>query len=330
MTRPGTRLRAIAARLFDAQTMERYVDPAVTDLQTEYEEAVSHGRKRERARVFVAGYIGVIQVISIQGGLKVIDTLRELTADDRRAMLRTVVASIPVIIIATLTLIVPFMRELWSHPRVADFAIYLIPQALPLSIPVGLTFGVLWALGRLSASRTALVLVLVLALGSSFVSFATLAWVMPNANQAFRTAMAGFPVAKGNNELTIGELRERIDNPSHYHLHSLSARRHLALNYHRRWALGATPFVLAIFAMIIATGRKSSRTIPFVLSPVLIVGFDALMVASRNLGLDRTISPFAAAWAPNAVMLILSAAIISVRLHRQRRNGNAANQPSLA
>ena len=76
MTRPGTRLRAIAARLFDAQTMERYVDPAVTDLQTEYEETVQRGRRRERARVFVAGYIGVIQVISIQGGLKAIDTLR--------------------------------------------------------------------------------------------------------------------------------------------------------------------------------------------------------------------------------------------------------------
>lgn len=161
MTRPGTRLRAIAARLFDAQTMERYVDPAVTDLQTEYEETAKRGRRRERARVFVA----------------------------------------------------------WSHPRVADFAVCLIPQALPLSIPVGLTFGVLWALGRLSASRTALMLVLVLALGASLVSFVTLAWVMPNANQAFRTATAGFPVTKGNNELTIGELRERTNNPSHYHLH---------------------------------------------------------------------------------------------------------------
>ena len=329
MTRPGTRLRAIAARLFDAQTMERYVDPAIADLQIEYAETAQRGRRRERARVFVAGYIGVIQVISIQGGLKAIDTLRELTDDDRRAIRRTVVASTVVISIATLTVMAPFMRELWSHPRLADFAVYLIPQALPLSIPMGLTFGVLWALGRLSASRTALVLVLAVALGSSLVSFVTLAWVMPNANQAFRTATAGGPVAKGGNELTLGELRERLENPSPRSPAYPSAR-NLALNYYGRWALGATPFVLAMFAMIVATGRKSGRTMPFVLSPIVIIGFYALMSVARNLGVDRTLSPLASAWAPNAVMLMLSAAAISLRLHRRKRGGSAASQPSLA
>ena len=194
MTRPGTRLRAIAARLFDAQTMERYVDPAVADLQAEYEHAATRGQRRESARIWVVGFLAVVQVMSIQGGLKAINTVRELTDDDRRALFRMVRASMAVFSIAALTLIVPFMRELWSHPRVADFAVYLIPQALPLSIPVGLMFGILWSLGRVPASRTVSVLVLVLALGSSLVSFVTLAWVMPNANQAFRTAVAGGPV----------------------------------------------------------------------------------------------------------------------------------------
>jgi lipopolysaccharide export LptBFGC system permease protein LptF len=330
MTRPGTRLRAMAARLFDSRTMERYVDPAIADLQTEYEETAQHGRRHERARVLVAGYIGVIQVISIQGGLKAIDILREPTADDRRAIRRTVLASAALMSISMMTNIAPFMRELWSHPRVVDLAVCLIPQAIPLSIPMGLTFGILWALGRLSASRTALVLVMILALGSSLVSFVTLAWVMPNANQAFRTATAGGPVAKGANELTIGELRERIQNPSPLSAASLSARPTLALNYHQRWALGATPFVLAMFAMILATGRKSGRAMPFVLSPILMFGYYTLMYAARELGLDRTIPPVAAAWVPNAVTMMLSAAVISVRLHRRKRNGNTANQPSLA
>jgi lipopolysaccharide export LptBFGC system permease protein LptF len=137
-------------------------------------------------------------------------------------------------------------------------------------------------------------------------------------------------VARGGNELTIGELRERINNPSPLSPASLSARPHLALNYHGRWALGATPFVLAIFAMIVATGRKSGRMMPFVLSPLLIFGFYTFMYASKNLGLDRTISPFAAAWAPNAVTLMLSAVVIGLRLHRRKRNGTAANQPSPA
>jgi lipopolysaccharide export LptBFGC system permease protein LptF len=317
VTRPGTRLRAMAARVFDAKTMERYVDPAIADLQVEYDEAAMCGPRRERARVMAAGYLGVIQVVTIQGCLQGIDAVRNATDDDRRALLRTVLASTPVLIIATLTLIAPFIVQLRSHPRSTDLAIYLIPQALPLSIPVALTFGILWGLSRLSTSRTAMVLVLVLALGGSLVSFATLGWVMPNANQTFRTVTAGSRVARGANELTLGELRERITN-----LPPLSppAPPSLALNYHQRWALGATPFVLAIFAVIVATGRRSSRAMPFVITPLLVFGFYALMFAVRGLTLDRTLSPFIGAWVPNVVMLILSAAVVSLRLHRRKRN----------
>ena len=43
MTPPGTRLRALAARLCAAITMERLVDPAIADLQAEYEEASRTG-----------------------------------------------------------------------------------------------------------------------------------------------------------------------------------------------------------------------------------------------------------------------------------------------
>jgi lipopolysaccharide export LptBFGC system permease protein LptF len=222
-----------------------------------------------------------------------------------------------VMIIFTLTLIGPFMRQFWSHPRAADLAVYLIPQALPLSIPMGLTFGILWVLGRLPASRTALLLVMVLALGSSVVSFVTLAWVMPNANQAFRTGVAEGPVVKGGNELTIGELRERINNPSP----AAPTSRNLELNYHGRWALGATPFVLAMFAMIVATARKSGRTMALVIGFLLITGFYAMMFAAKNLGLGGTISPFVAAWMPNAVVLLLSAAVMSLRLQRRKRGG---------
>jgi hypothetical protein len=35
MSRPGDRLRALAARVFDAQTMERLVDPVIADLHAE-------------------------------------------------------------------------------------------------------------------------------------------------------------------------------------------------------------------------------------------------------------------------------------------------------
>ncbi len=305
MTHPGTRLRAIAARLFDAQTLERYVDPAVADLQAEYEHAATRGQRRESARIWVVGLLAVVQVMSIQGGLKAINTVRELGDDDRRALLRMVLASMTVFSIAALTLIVPFMREWWSHPRVADLAVYLIPQALPLAIPVGLMSGILWSLGRVPASRTVSVLVLVLALGSSLVSFVTLAWVMPNSNQAFRTAVAGGPVHRGANELTLGELRQRIRTATPLSPASLS-RNSLALNYHGRWALAAAPFGLAVFGVIFTRGRTHGRIMRFALGPIVIFGYYFIMYAARDLGLDRTISPFAAAWAPNTALLTVS------------------------
>jgi lipopolysaccharide export LptBFGC system permease protein LptF len=211
------------------------------------------------------------------------------------------------------------MGQLWSHPRFVDLAVYLIPQALPLSIPVGLMFGILWALGRVPVSRTVLVLVLLLALGGSLVSFATLAWVMPNANQAFRAAAAGGPVARGANELTIGELRRRIQTARTLSPASLPGP-NLALNYHRRWALGLTPFVLAVFGIIFTRARTCGRVMPFVLGPIVIFGYYFIMYAARELGADRAISPFAAAWAPNAVLLMVSAAVLSFQLPRRKRN----------
>jgi hypothetical protein len=48
MTRSGDRLRTIAARVCSAATMERLIDPLIADLQTEYAEALRHGRFAER------------------------------------------------------------------------------------------------------------------------------------------------------------------------------------------------------------------------------------------------------------------------------------------
>ena len=49
MRPPGTRLRAVAARLFAANTMDYLIDPAIADMQAEYEDASRRGltwRKR--------------------------------------------------------------------------------------------------------------------------------------------------------------------------------------------------------------------------------------------------------------------------------------------
>ena len=48
MTPPAARLRALAVRLLDARTVEYLVDPAIADLQAEYEEASRRGLANAR------------------------------------------------------------------------------------------------------------------------------------------------------------------------------------------------------------------------------------------------------------------------------------------
>ena len=48
MSRPGSRLRAVAAHLLDAATMARIVDPAIADLQREPS---------------LGNYVGVLKVV---------------------------------------------------------------------------------------------------------------------------------------------------------------------------------------------------------------------------------------------------------------------------
>jgi lipopolysaccharide export LptBFGC system permease protein LptF len=326
MRRPGARLRAVAARLCHARTMERFVDPTVSDLQAEYENAVKRGRRWESVRICMVGHIAVIQVMALHGGLKAVETLRGLTGDDRRAVIRTIVASTAIMIIGSLVLaMVPFVNFVsLNHPRSVELAFYLVPQALPLSIPIGLTFGIFWGLGRMSASRRTRTVVLLLAFGASLASFTMLAWVVPISNQAFRVSMMGRPVPKGENELTIGELRQRLEGTRQLpEVAAPSEPSSLALNYHTRWALGSAPLVLAVFAVAFTSRRQWGRMMPFVVGGVVIFAYYVVMYSARGLGLDQTISPLTAAWTPNTAFLMLSLAITRFSSQRDERMARA-------
>ena len=320
MRRPGTRLRAFAARWCQARTMERLVDPTVSDLQIEYEDAVKRGRRVESVRIWIVAHVALIEVIALQAALRILESLRDFTSDDRRAVLRTLAASTAFMIAGTLVIAaIPFATFVSrSGPHSPALALYFVPQVLPLSIPIGLTFGILWGCGRTPASRRTRAAVLSLAFGASVVSFVTLAWIVPVSNQAFRVSMMGRPIPRSENELMLGEMRRRFE-PGTGQLTAVAASsdsRRLGFNYHTRWALGSAPFVLAVFAVALTTRRQWIRAMPFLAGCLVISGYTVAMYFARGLGLDRTISPFAAAWAPNAALLMLSMALMIFRSHR--------------
>ncbi|MEX2271229.1 MAG: ABC transporter permease [Vicinamibacterales bacterium] len=64
MKLPGSRLRAIAARPFAAETMARLVDPAIADLQAEYAEASRRGPRWRRTAIRIRGLIALVTMLA--------------------------------------------------------------------------------------------------------------------------------------------------------------------------------------------------------------------------------------------------------------------------
>lgn len=108
MTPPGTRLRALAARLLDASTVEYLVDPTIADVQAEYEDASRKGLAWRKRWICLRGYLSFFAMIvahgravrSMHGG---VTPLRGLSLDVRLA-LRLLVKHIGLTVVGTVAM----------------------------------------------------------------------------------------------------------------------------------------------------------------------------------------------------------------------------------
>lgn len=261
MRRPGIRVRALAARVCSARVMARVIDPTLADLQAEYEEA--HGRRAtwQRRWIVVRGYAALVRALCVHAGTHAIAESRALDPHERAALTRTFAAGVVVMLVATLWLAaLSFVNAVPpAHPRGPALALLLVPQALPFSIPIGLAFALAWGARRLAAAGCRR-LFLAAALAASIVSFATVAWLAPAANQGFRTSVAGTPIPKGTHELSLGELRRLLASGGSDRVAAAPAGvRELTRNYRTRWVLVLAPLVLGLAALALATRRDGSR-----------------------------------------------------------------------
>jgi hypothetical protein len=151
MTRPGDRLREIAARCCGARTMERLIDPVLADLQAEYSNAAQRGRVWRSRWIRIAGYTALLKAISAYGWEQLIRIPQEWTLDDHVTLNRAIGFCLLAIIGATLLLVAPVWRSLgFSQTKML---MYIVPQALGLAVPLGLTIGIVCGLGWGGASR---------------------------------------------------------------------------------------------------------------------------------------------------------------------------------
>jgi hypothetical protein len=290
MSRPGDRLRALASWIFDADTMERLIDPVVADLQVEYAEASRTGRVWRRRWVRTVGYASLLYVAT-----------RPLRVFLALTFALTVLLALPPILKADVKI-------------VGTSAVYLIPEGLVLAVPMALTLAIAWA-GR--STRQSPRATIIAGVVCSIFMFVTLAWIMPSANQAFRVSLTRefnqfAPPPPGPSEMSIGQVREQMKSTRTVNAET----RDLQLGYYWRWALSCASLPLTLL-MLGLRQRGASRRFMLLAGVSILFGYYVLLFVSRAYMLSSSmLTPAAAAWMPNVVVTLI-AAMMTIRSRRQ-------------
>jgi MFS family permease len=344
MIRPGERFRILVAHVCDAQTMARLIDPAVADLQREYAEAAAHPGTWRRRRVLLGGYMALLKVAMVVAGSQ---SLRALVShrsplrtcpqllvawneDHPRAVPRMLACGLLAAVAVTALFELPMLVGFWSSRSATASTLALVwyaaPQALAIGIIVGFVLGILYGLGGRPLSRRSVVFVLGGALFWSAFSFATINWIVPRANLAFREAVEANAVVKGANELTSTELRQRLaaDADTRVPLVGRHDRRYLEVLYHMRDAFSCAALVLSLFVLMCGAFRwRTSARMAFGLAACTIyVGYFFWLTDALAPARLAALSPSAAAWLPNVLAILV--AIIWMTTVAARRRVTAA------
>jgi putative ABC transport system permease protein len=132
MKPPGTRLRSVAARLLDASTVNYLVDPAIADMQAEYEDASRRGLAWRKRWICLRGYLSFLTMIVAHGRAARamngrVAPWRGLSLDIRLA-LRLLVKHIGLTVVGTIAM----AFAIWSGIVAFEFYTQFMRPALPL------------------------------------------------------------------------------------------------------------------------------------------------------------------------------------------------------
>lgn len=311
---PGRTLHRLACRLCSAKSLDRVIEPAIADLQKEYADA-SRGALRRRWLLLV-GYLAVwrVLVVSISG------TFASMN-EDKDVLIRALSLAGMSMVAVTVLLMIPPLTAWREFVSPIHFAL-TVPQAVPLAIPIGLVIGLAFGAGGRAVSSATTRAILLVAVLSSIVSFATMAWLMPAANQEFRqqifAAMGNRgTVMKGYSEMTFQELDAEIATAKA--VGSDRGARRVAWHYHLKASLASAPFALALFAL--APARRWRKALPLAFILLSPVGYWLLMWLGQWLGISTSTPPSVGAWLPNIVLATIALLITSSRSAPVRVSG---------
>jgi hypothetical protein len=320
---PGRTLHRLAVRVCSSTTLERVIEPILADIQKECADTIGQHRTWRCRWIIACGYAVLFKALALYLIERSMGTSLAFTRDDRRNLLCT--CAWAALLTAGMTgalVLVPLLSFPLPVPSRfrAVYLIALIPQALPLALPSGLTLAIIAALkGRLvsPASKRSIYGVAVLcAVGS----FAVMAWVMPRANQAFRAAAfqdagnQGTP-KKGTAELSLSELqRERAVA---LQLGDVRRARSAQIALHLRWSIACTSALMAAFALSIVTRFGTvGRGRLILLACAVFAAYFLIANSAEYLARGGDFLAVAAVWLPN-LMLFVGSLTLRIRDRQQ-------------
>src|SRR6185436_111115 len=120
------------------------------------------------------------------------------------------------------------------------------------------------------------VVVLAGALACSFALFADMTWIGPDANQAYRESAFGGPVARGDREMGMSDLRRQMTiRPSEV--------RRFQMTYHMRWSLSAAPLAMAGLALAMLRWQRRTRRVLTVAG--ICFGYYVLLMGAQEMAI---------------------------------------------
>lgn len=295
MSRPGARLRAFAARLFDRSTLERLIDPVIADLQCEHAEAVRQGRPWRARWIRIVSCIAFCKVAALA-----------VFASDRhgaRAIVVALATAAPLTALAIGAVLAGTAATIHSRGNMVWLVLYLVPQALTITLPVCLALGLfVWIRGD-GVDRSARRTVLWLMRLALLLAVANTGWITPAANTAFRNVNAGAAMPRGPNELTFIELGRRVYQGSPET--GLDGPLPTAFWLNARLSLAIAPVLLCVLALTGASAprRRSAAVIVFA-TLALFVGCYVLVPDYDLVTLMRWLPAAAIAWIPNVIVAL--------------------------
>jgi lipopolysaccharide export LptBFGC system permease protein LptF len=325
MMRPGTRLRALAARVCSVRTMGRLIDPVIADLQAEYDAALRTGSDWKRRRVLLLGYIAFGKVIAVCGVLGTRQAWHNWDLDDQQNLRRVLWSSCAVTLAFAFLIEMPGLlrmpETLVASPdaRPSLLVAYLIPAALATSVPIGLFAGTALGLRGRHLSRRLVSAVLLVAVVTSAGEFLNVASVVPASNQWYREEFLQGSIPKGEFELTLIEMRRAAEelrrwdaaHPQVGNRQNRDRARRLSLAYHQRYALATAPLTFALFAVVLAARRRLGRTA----AAVVVCGATACIILVSMLGAFLTVvevvPPAIGAWLSQIVLVSASLLLVA-------------------